>query len=406
MTIRSSTRWLPLAVALALAACSGDQGTPVAPTPTPAPAPAPEVARQDTAAPAETKEDEAARKRREFFEHIDKEGAAPAVAPEPAAAPAPEPAVAAGPKVAPAPKVAAAPKPKPAPAVVATRPKPKPAPLPKPTASPPGGVPTPTAVAEPPPKPASEVAATAPEPVPETAPASETADGGDAVAMAGPRAAQHPGTSEPIPLHPSEDPVQRCGEPSDLQEAASRGALSNADLTCLNEAYGLAPSRLGKERVSVLLLTDAYAAGDKAAQEDLLKRHLTEVDPENPELAYRYALVLVQKGPDHARQVVHWASVALTNRAGWTGDTYKQRVNSLYKLRAAASEEALKQAEADYKTTPGTDTERAVSEARDDTKRYAREWYSFAKSTGQATDAALDLCLVASQSADWCLQGS
>ena len=43
---------------------------------------------------------------------------------------------------------------------------------------------------------------------------------------------------------------------------------------------------------------------------------------------------------------------------------------------------------------------------RDDTKRYAREWYSFAKSTGQATDAALDLCLIVSQSADWCMQGS
>ncbi len=397
-----------LVLVTGLSACRCSEPTPEPDATLPQP---PEVtkAARDTGAKPTADEEEA--RRREYFKAIER-GETPPVVPAPAPAPVAD---ATQPAPAPAP-VVVAPAPAPAPVAVAPKPAPvapKPAPIaPKPAPAPvvvapkPAPAPAPVAVAPAPaivapaPQPAPVVPTPDPTPVAETPAPPETE--GDAVAMAAVEPVSIP-RDDAASLRLTVDPVVRCGDPAELDEAARKGALSNADIACLNEAYGLSTSRLAWERVSVMLLSNAYAARDTASQATLLARHLGEIDSENPEMAYRYALLLMQRGPERAADVVRWSNVALINRAAWTGETYQQRVYALYKLRAAASLTVLKDAERAQSEGYGDELERAVVRAREDTKRYSREWYVYARDTGQDVQAALDLCLIASQSASWCM---
>ncbi|MBW1878629.1 MAG: hypothetical protein JRJ84_09735, partial [Deltaproteobacteria bacterium] len=351
--------------------CWGEEPPPVAePVAEPEPEPEPEGV-ADTAAPSAAEEDAEALKRREFFEKW-KEAGAPPEGQEEAVAAAPE----------------TEPEPEPPPAI-ATRPVAEPAPAPSPTTSPvtrPAPVPTP--------KPTTvRTAPTATRPAPTTAT---------------PR--PEPAVSRPEPepavadadLPPSEDYLTACGDPISMKLSARNGELFEAEIRCLETVFGRAPTSLDRERVSVILLTNAYATGVQKDQELLLARHLKEVDGSNPEMNYRYALLLMAKGPEHSNTVMDLANVALTHRAVWSGELYDKRVYSLYKLRAAAAKYAFEEVKKAHAQDQSDEAERALYRAREDTKKYAREWYAFAKDTGQDTGAARELCMISAESSKWC----
>ena len=114
---------------------------------------------------------------------------------------------------------------------------------------------------------------------------------------------------------------------------------------------------------------------------------------------------LSKGGAGRATGVIRWSNIALDNRTVWTGDTYVSRVSGLYKLRAAASQSLWKASEEEHAKAPTEETKKKVDEARNQTKTFAREWYEYCKQAGKDTTTALQLCVSAAGTADFCEGG-
>ena len=196
-----------------------------------------------------------------------------------------------------------------------------------------------------------------------------------------------------------------CQETSKLEAFAAMGKLNDGTRECLEARIQTAPKMTDKRRASQLLMADAWARSDKAGWEQLVKRHLDEIDQSDPDLCYKYALRLNQLGPKRAPGVIRWANVALENRMVWIGDEYTKRVNSLYKIRAAASQTLWMSAEDAHRSNPSDDTRSKLEKYRNMTKEYAREWLEYARESGKNTQAALQLCMSAAGTADYCGAG-
>ncbi len=353
-----------------LSAYSGPIGGVVAPPPAaepppaPAPAPAPPeepVAQNDTPAPAP----------------------APASIREPAPAPAPS-----GGSLRPAPApVAAAPAPTPAPAGGSLRPAPAPAPSPVAAPTP---APAPVAVA---PAPAPAGGSLRPSPAP--APASV------APAPAPTGASLRPTNNNVTPVSAA-PPSDSCDDLVMLEPNALMGQLTKGQTSCLESRIATEPQQTTRDKVSRLLINNAYAKGDKGAWEQLVKRHLESIDRSDPDMCYNYALQLSRGGVGRAQGVVRWADYALENKAKWSGSTYKSRVFALMKIKAEAAMKLWKDAEEKYTADRSDEAEAASNKYRANAKEYAKEWLDYAKASGQDSSAALALCVSAAGNASYC----
>ncbi len=196
-----------------------------------------------------------------------------------------------------------------------------------------------------------------------------------------------------------------CDNLQALEPGAMLGKLSDGQEGCLEGRLASTDKMTDKKKISVLLMTNAFSKGDKKKWEDLVKRHLDEIDQSDPDLCYKYALYLAGRGPSRASGVIRWANVALENRTVWTGDTYKSRVNSLYKMRAAASQALWAAAEQEHAASPSDATASKIDKYRNMTKVNAREWYEYAKSAGKDPTTALHLCMSAAGTKDYCEAG-
>jgi len=61
-----------------------------------------------------------------------------------------------------------------------------------------------------------------------------------------------------------------------------------------------------------------------------------------------------------------------------------------------------KQAEDKHASSPTSDTKARVEDERNKTKVNAREWYEYAKAAGKDTTKALQLCVSAAGTRDYC----
>ena len=103
--------------------------------------------------------------------------------------------------------------------------------------------------------------------------------------------------------------------------------------------------------------------------------------------------------------MIRWSDVALENRTVWTGATYTSRVYSLYKFRTIASQKLWKSAEDELSSIPTQDAREKAEHWRDQTKVYAREWYEYAKLAGKDTTTALQVCMSAAGTREYCEAG-
>ncbi|MBT3218020.1 MAG: hypothetical protein HN348_02935 [Proteobacteria bacterium] len=206
--------------------------------------------------------------------------------------------------------------------------------------------------------------------------------------------------NEPPP--PPEPVDESCDNLIRLEPAAMLGKLNKGQEVCLEESLKTAAKQTEKEKISLLLMSNAYSKGDKPSWEKLVARHLDEIDQSNPDLCYKYALHLSRKGASKSYAVIRWADVALENRTVWTGDTYTSRVYSLYKLKAASAQRLWQAAEKTHANSPTDQTKTKVTESRDMTKVYSREWYEYAKVAGKDTNTALQLCMSAAGTKEYC----
>jgi hypothetical protein len=173
-------------------------------------------------------------------------------------------------------------------------------------------------------------------------------------------------------------------------------------VACLEASFAAAAKQTEKDKISRILMTNAYSKGDEPTWAKLMKRHLEEVDQSDPDLCYKYALYLNKGGASRSNGVIKWSNVALENRTVWTGQTYIDRVYALYKLRAAAAQKLWQDAEEKYAANPTEDLKKSIDDNRNQTKVFSREWYEYAKASGKDATKALQLCVSAAGTAEYC----
>ncbi|MFT4623079.1 MAG: hypothetical protein ACI8PZ_001735 [Myxococcota bacterium] len=188
-----------------------------------------------------------------------------------------------------------------------------------------------------------------------------------------------------------------------LEPFASRGALNDEEVRCLEVAFEKANRQTVKNKVSRVLLVHAYVT-DTTWWERLVRRHLEDVDQSDPDMAFLYAIHLHLQAEADPDEVVHWAEVALEQRQVWTGDAFVARTLSMLELRAYATARKWTRM-ADDGSGDRVDEKtgiKVVELLRGDTKTYAREWLDFARAAGRDTDKALELCKSAAQRESAC----
>jgi len=185
----------------------------------------------------------------------------------------------------------------------------------------------------------------------------------------------------------------------ELESAATRGALTDDEKDCLETAYDKADQQTAKNKISRVLLVNAYAFSTKYWAE-LMQRHLDEVDRSDPDLAYLWAFYKFNtEGPAVADEVVKWTETALERKDVWTGDVFVSRVYGLMKLRAIAASARWQAAEED-RVSGGSNE--GIEDLRNKAKVYAREWVDFAAVSGRDTEESLQVCLAAATQAKAC----
>ena len=194
----------------------------------------------------------------------------------------------------------------------------------------------------------------------------------------------------------------KCGDLVSLEPAAMMGKLKDTEIRCLDDAIRGAEKQTVKDKISRVLMSDAWAKGDQHRWEGIVRKHLNEIDRSDPDLCYKFAKYLSEKGPEHAEETMHWADVALENRTQWTGDTFVSRVYALYKLRALASSKNWQALESKYVAGPSDELLKQKDRARADAKTLAREWLEYAKQSGKDPTMAMQLCVSAAGNEDFC----
>jgi outer membrane biosynthesis protein TonB len=184
-----------------------------------------------------------------------------------------------------------------------------------------------------------------------------------------------------------------------LEPSAMLGKLTDGQIACLETAFGAA-KQTDKDKISRVLMGNAYSKGDMKSWEKLIKRHLDEVDQSDPDLCYKYAQFLQKKGSYDG--AIKWANVALERKTVWTGDQFTQRVSALMKIRAAAAQAKWKKLEDENAASPSPEAQTKVDGARNQTKVFAREWYEYAKQSKKDETTALQLCVSAAGTKDYC----
>lgn len=177
-----------------------------------------------------------------------------------------------------------------------------------------------------------------------------------------------------------------------LEDFATKGALKDGQKECLEEAYAAAELQTTKDKISRVLLVNAYAYNTKDWAK-LVKRHLDEVDRSDPDIAYLYAFYLYNNDKADAKQVVDWTETALERRDVWEGDVYVSRVYGLMRLRSLAGLALWELAEEKRIAGDKSRSPDELDQLRNQAKTYAREWVDFAKVSGRSVDQPLELCL-------------
>ena len=180
------------------------------------------------------------------------------------------------------------------------------------------------------------------------------------------------------------------------------GSLGTARRACLDKAIAGSSTQTQKARISLLLLVDAEASGDRSAWVRYIKRHLNDIDRSDPNLCLKYAVYLFRANAGQDSSVIRWSDYALENKQTWSGSTYKRNVYSLYKLRAQAANRQWERAERKLMEERSEGNEERANSARGKVKDFSREWLDYARASGQATQKPLALCVSAAGSSEFC----
>jgi hypothetical protein len=193
-----------------------------------------------------------------------------------------------------------------------------------------------------------------------------------------------------------------CGDIRKLEPSAMMGKLTDGEVHCLDDTLKSAERQTFKDKLSRVLMADAWAKRDHHRWEALVRRHLNEVDRSDPNLCYKFALHLSKGSGEFADEAMKWIDVALENRTHWKGELHTRRVNSLRKLKAFSSQKKWQFLEGQFAKSPTEEKRAEASLARNEAKTYAREWLEYAKEAGKDYTQALQLCISAAGTEGFC----
>jgi hypothetical protein len=193
-----------------------------------------------------------------------------------------------------------------------------------------------------------------------------------------------------------------CDDLVRLEPASMIGQLSNDDVRCLETRIAQDALQTQRDKVSRVLMVNAEGRGDMAEWMTLAARHLEVVDRSDPDLCFRYALLLARGEVEDAEVALRWADYALENKHVWQGPAYKQRVYALLGLRADLAARLWLDAEQTYVEDRSDEAEALASRWRGGAKDFAREWLDYARVSGQATAQPGVLCRSAAGNDGFC----
>ena len=194
-----------------------------------------------------------------------------------------------------------------------------------------------------------------------------------------------------------------CEDIRRLEPRALIGRLTEEQVLCLELELRRAERLTTKNKISRVLMADAWSKKDLDRWEAAVRRHLDEIDRSDADLAYIYARFLAQRTDEHIPEAIRWSNVALANAHQWEGDTYVDRVYALHRINAVAAQRLWLAAEEDVLN--GTGGREGVGRAnfwRNQTKSLSREWLAFAVAAGKDPAASLDLCMSAAGTTGYC----
>jgi len=194
-----------------------------------------------------------------------------------------------------------------------------------------------------------------------------------------------------------------CDDIRRLEPRALIGRLTDEQVLCLELLLRRAERLTSKNKVSRVLMADAWTKRDMDRWEAAVQRHLDEIDRSDADLAYIYARFLAQRTEEHIPEAIRWSNVALANAHQWEGDTHVDRVYALHRINAVAAQQLWLVAEQtvldEGSHTTGTGK---ANFWRNQTKALSREWLAFAVAAGKDPAASLDLCMSAAGTTGYC----
>ena len=196
--------------------------------------------------------------------------------------------------------------------------------------------------------------------------------------------------------------VAECGDLVKMEPAAMLGKLVDPEIRCLEMTLTQVEKQTHKDKISRVMMNDAWAKGDLHRWESIVARHLDMVDRSDPDLVYKFSLHLSKQGAERAEETMRWADVALENRAHWSGETHVDRVNALFRIRTFAAHQLWEHYETQYVAGPTDELLSMKDEQRNSVKTMAREWLEYARSSGRDPTLAMQICVSAAGNTDYC----
>lgn len=198
------------------------------------------------------------------------------------------------------------------------------------------------------------------------------------------------------------DIVASCDDLLELEAPAMGGSFSVGQVNCLENRLRTERLQTTRSKISRLLLVNAEMASDVGAWEELMARHLEEIDRSDPDLCLRYAIHLYRADIESQEEALRWAAYALENKQNWSGDEFVKKVSSLYKLQAEAAAKLWQDASRTYAADPNGENDDIARDYRGMAMDYAREWLDYMRAAGLPEDRAYDMCVSAAGTADFC----
>jgi hypothetical protein len=189
-----------------------------------------------------------------------------------------------------------------------------------------------------------------------------------------------------------------CAPIEELEDAAMLGALNKSQSSCLEKELSTASSITEKRKISNILINNALSAKNWKQWERYTKRHLDKFDRSDANMCYGFSVYMFNK--KRYSNAIVWAERGLEQKQRFSaGSDYKKKVYTLYKLKTMAANTIWSTSEQKMVSISDDDLrekEKAKAEKyQSKTKNFSREWLDYARSSGQAQNLPMQICVSA-----------